>query len=223
MKKAVLAFGFLAIAIATYFAYQFKPVAPQAEYTLRMEQRGLGGRISKEITVARLADGTQVRQTRFLSDGEDPAMQQRVLMYADGRRVKTWDSAKLMATRQTVAHVQANVTPECEAPGFREAGRRVVQRVTIVHLVSERPPFDLWRAVELGCEEVGRGGGMDIRFTGWQAGTPDKALFATQGFAESEPNAAYVAELRAIGARERVVRYAEATLLGIPAESSRRP
>ncbi len=223
MKNAVVALCILATAAAAYFAYQFKPVSPQSEYTLRLEERGLGGRISKEITVARLADGTQVRQTRFLGKGEDPSMQQRVLAYADGRRVKTWDSAKLMATRQTVARVQSNVTPGCETPGFREAGRKVVQRVTIVHLVSDLPPFDLWRAVELGCEEVGRGGGPDIRFTGWQAGTPRHALFVTEGFRESEPNAAYVADLRAIGALDRVVRYAETTLLGSRAESTQRP
>jgi hypothetical protein len=67
-------------------------------YTVFLEELD-GGRVIREIEIGQRADGSRVIARRWPGRGSMPSTAQRVIRRADSGRVKTWDAAKLKATK----------------------------------------------------------------------------------------------------------------------------
>jgi hypothetical protein len=229
MKKAALAALLLGLGIGAFVAYRRSPVDPPNAYTLDLEERA--GPLVRKIRIGQRSDGTRVMLETIRGYKPDVVRRQRTIRMSDGRRVRTWESAKLKSTgndwtpRSFLLQEAIEALPgeECSTPEFRIAGKELVERLTIIRLKQKGSTRELRRALELGCEVVGDGSHSELRLIRWEAGEPDETLYKLDDYQESPHNEAILAELRATGTPEDVVQREAARMSGTRAGSIRRP
>jgi hypothetical protein len=188
-------------------------------FTLQAELYDRNGRLYAREVVARLADGTRV--VRRSAGPMDRPIWARKITFPDGREVQIHEAVGAKTTFQPAAREKPasaavpQSTPMCVGAGEQLIRTDVVlgQNVAVVEIENGSALSTRWRALDLGCEELGYTYEEKGQDGAWRVVTQRKPASLTLG----EPDAKlFEIPATAVEAKPSEVSRKYRTLLGTP-------
>lgn len=228
---------------AAQLAHSSRPAA----YTLHLAEvvrkgpmRDSPAELATESTIAQRSDGAR-SETRIFFPGKPQEHRERVVRFPDGTKVIARDSIGMKTTwapngiSNAGLSVLGRPTSESEcalndlgrpaAPAYRRAQKAHLDAIGLdaVEFIAENPHIEVWRAPQVGCEEVYRFAafaGPDGKVTdsseryakSCSAGEPDPKLFDVAALQEASPITSFEAQYRRVGYPESLIEQEKAKL-----------